>query len=89
MIHRERLKWPEHIYPADEWRLVEKQFNPGFLGQTETFFALANGYLGMRGVFEEGSPIHQNGTFVNGFYESWPIVYPEEASDWPEQDKPW
>jgi alpha,alpha-trehalose phosphorylase len=79
MIHHERLKWPEHIYPADEWRLVEKQFNPGFLGQTETFFALANGYLGMRGVFEEGSPVHQNGTFVNGFYESWPIVYPEEA----------
>jgi len=79
MIHRERLKWPEHIYPADDWRFVEKQFNPGYLGQTETFFALANGYLGMRGVFEEGSPAHQNGTFVNGFYESWPIVYPEEA----------
>jgi alpha,alpha-trehalose phosphorylase len=79
MIHRERLQWPEHIYPPDEWRLVEKRFNPGYLGQTETFFALANGYLGMRGVFEEGSPVHQNGTFVNGFYESWPIVYPEEA----------
>jgi len=79
MMHRERLKWPEHIYPADEWKLVEKRFNPGFLGQTETFFALANGYLGMRGSFEEGSPVHQDGTFVNGFYESWPIVYPEEA----------
>ena len=79
MIHHERLKWPEHIYPADEWRLVEKRFNPGYLGQTETFFALANGYLGMRGGFEEGSPVHQDGTFVNGFYESWPIDYPEEA----------
>jgi alpha,alpha-trehalose phosphorylase len=79
MIHRERLKWPEHIYPAEEWRLVEKRFNPGYLGQMETFLALANGYLGMRGAFEEGSPVYQNGTFVNGFYESWPIVYPEEA----------
>ncbi len=79
MIPRERLQWPEHIYPHDEWRLVEKRFNPGFLGQMETFLALANGYIGMRGVFEEGSPIHQNGTFVNGFYESWPIVYPETA----------
>ncbi|HWU39764.1 MAG TPA: hypothetical protein VN203_19115, partial [Candidatus Acidoferrum sp.] len=38
-----------------------------------------NGYLGMRGTFEEGSPIRQRGTFVNGFYESWPIVYPETA----------
>ncbi|MGE5238123.1 MAG: glycoside hydrolase family 65 protein [Chloroflexota bacterium] len=79
MIHRERLTWPEHIYPIEEWRLVEKRFNPGFLGQTETFFALANGYLGMRGVCDEGSPVHQNGTFVNGFYESWPISYPEDA----------
>jgi alpha,alpha-trehalose phosphorylase len=42
-------------------------------------FSLANGYLGMRGTFEEGTPVVQNGTFVNGFYESWPIVYGEEA----------
>jgi alpha,alpha-trehalose phosphorylase len=33
----------------------------------------------MRGCFEEGGPIGQNGTFINGFYESWPILYPEEA----------
>src|SRR5213594_4456959 len=33
----------------------------------------------MRGNPEEGSPSVQNGTFVNGFYESWPIVYAEEA----------
>ena len=49
------------------------------LEQDETMFALGNGYLGMRGCFEEGGPIGQNGTFINGFYESWPIVYPEEA----------
>ncbi len=79
MIHRERILLPEHIYPADGWRLIEKQFNPGFIGQTETFFALSNGYLGMRGVFEEGTPVHQSGTFVNGFHESWPIAYPEDA----------
>src|SRR5215475_14152764 len=33
----------------------------------------------MRGNPEEGSPSVQNGTFINGFYESWPIVYAEEA----------
>jgi trehalose/maltose hydrolase-like predicted phosphorylase len=27
----------------------------------------------------EGGPSVQNGTFVNGFYETWPIVYGEEA----------
>src|SRR5678809_708697 len=42
-------------------------------------FALGNGYLGMRGCFEEGGPIGQNGTFINGFYETWPIIYPENA----------
>ncbi len=46
---------------------------------TETIFAIGNGYLGMRGCVEEGAPVMQNGTFVNGFYESWPIVYGEEA----------
>ena len=79
MLHRERLDRPEHIYPADEWRMVEKRFYPRYLAQTETFFATSNGYLGMRGTFEEGRPFFQNGTFVNGFYESWPIIYGEEA----------
>jgi len=52
---------------------------PALLEQGETMFALGNGYLGMRGCFDEGGPIGQNGTFINGFYESWPIVYPEGA----------
>ncbi|MEX5217682.1 MAG: hypothetical protein NW701_07635 [Nitrospira sp.] len=79
MIHRARYKPPPHIYPPDEWNFVEKQFMADFLSQGETMFSLGNGYLGMRGCFEEGGPIGQNGTFVNGFYESWPIVYAEEA----------
>jgi alpha,alpha-trehalose phosphorylase len=58
---------------------MEKQYAPTLLEQGETMFALGNGYLGMRGCFEEGGPIGQNGTFINGFYESWPILYPEEA----------
>jgi alpha,alpha-trehalose phosphorylase len=33
----------------------------------------------MRGGPEEGDPSVQNGTFVNGFYEEWPIVYAEEG----------
>jgi alpha,alpha-trehalose phosphorylase len=79
MIYRERLELPVHVYPPDGWRLVEKEFYPPFLAATETLFATANGYLGMRGTFEEGAPVVQSGTFVNGFYESWPIVYGEVA----------
>ena len=79
MIRGERLQTPEYVYPPDEWRMVEKKFYPDFLPATETLFATANGYLGMRGSFEEGAPVFESGTFVNGFYESWPIVYGEEA----------
>ena len=69
MIHRPRFHPPRHIYPPDEWNLIEKRFMPDLLEQGETMFALGNGYLGMRGCFEEGGPIGQNGTFINGFYE--------------------
>ena len=79
MLHREKLERPDYVYPADEWRMVEKRFYPRLLAQNETFFSTANGYLGMRGCFDEGTPCFSNGTFVNGFYESWPIVYGEEA----------
>ncbi|MFQ5935034.1 MAG: glycoside hydrolase family 65 protein [Acidiferrobacterales bacterium] len=59
--------------------MVEKQFYPSLCAATETVFATANGYLGMRGNFEEGPPVSHSGTYVNGFYESWPIIYGEEA----------
>jgi alpha,alpha-trehalose phosphorylase len=79
MLHREPRIAPEYIYPVDEWRVIEKQFAPRFLQQSETLFALANGYLGIRGAFSEGRPVHQAGTFINGFHETWPIPYGETA----------
>ena len=79
MAHRERLHRPDHIYPVDEWRLVERQFCPDSIAATETLFSTANGYLGIRASFEEGAPAWQHGTFVNRFYESRRLVYEEEA----------
>src|SRR6201988_5048046 len=79
MIHHERLRPPSHDYPADEWNIIEKRFHLEFLAQLETMLALGNGYLGMRGCPEEGGPNGENGTFINGFYETRPILYPEEA----------
>ena len=79
MLHHVRLRPPAHDYPADEWHLIEKRFHPAFLAQLETVLALGNGYLGMRGCPEEGGPHAENGTFINGFYETWPIVYGEDA----------
>ena len=79
MLHREPRTAPEYIYPVDEWRISEKRFAPRYLEQSETIFTLANGYMGIRGAFEEGRPAFQNGTFINGFHETTPIVYAETA----------
>ena len=79
MLHHERLRPPSRDYPADEWNVVEKRFRPEFLAQSETMMALGNGYLGMRGCPEEGGPNAENSTLINGFYETWPIVYGEDA----------
>src|SRR5215212_9496459 len=79
MIKHEPVLPPEFIYPIDDWRLVENRFSPDFIAQTETLLATANGYLGMRGNLQEGRPAFLHGTFVNGFYETWPIPYGEKA----------
>src|SRR5215813_467831 len=79
MLHHERLRPPSQDYPADEWNVIEKAFRPEFLAQLETMLALGNGYLGMRGCPEEGGPNAENATLINGFYETWPIVYGEDA----------
>ena len=79
MLHHERLRSPPADYPADEWNVIEKRFHPEFLAQLETMMALGNGYIGMRGCPEEGGPNAENSTLINGFYETRPIVYDEEA----------
>ncbi|HET6966447.1 MAG TPA: glycoside hydrolase family 65 protein, partial [Acidimicrobiales bacterium] len=79
MIKRSVVPPPEHLYPPDPWGVIEARFTPKYHGRAETVFALSNGYLGVRGTFDEGRPAHSMGTFINGFYESWPIQHPEEA----------
>ena len=79
MLQREIQTFPTFIYPHDPFRLVEKKYNPVRLAQMETLFALANGYLGIRGTFDEGTPTFQKGTLINGFHETWPIGYAESA----------
>jgi alpha,alpha-trehalose phosphorylase len=79
MIDHVPLRPPTLDFPADEWNVIEKGFHPEFLAQLETMLALGNGYLGMRGCPEEGGPNVENSTLINGFYETSPIVYSEDA----------
>jgi alpha,alpha-trehalose phosphorylase len=66
-------------YPVEPFRIVEQRHDPEFLPQTEALFAVSNGYLGMRGTTDETPPADRPGTLLNGFHETWPIVYPEDA----------
>jgi alpha,alpha-trehalose phosphorylase len=79
MLKREIVLPPERFYPPDEWRLRETRYSDEFAERTETIFSLGNGFIGIRGSFEEGRPALRPGTFVNGFHETWPIVHAEEA----------
>src|SRR6201984_840611 len=79
MLHHVPHRPPFRDFPADEWNVIERHFNPELLAQLETILALGNGYLGMRGCPEEGGPNAENSTLINGFYETRPIVYGEEA----------
>ncbi|AJR18840.1 glycoside hydrolase family 65 protein [Pimelobacter simplex] len=66
-------------FPVDEWRLVETRFDGSDLGTTESLFSVGNGYLGLRGNYSESRDAYQDGTFINGFHETWPISHAEEA----------
>jgi len=79
MIGRHRTDLPVDVYPNDPWALVEETFAPRFLYLTETIFALSNGFLGIRGTVDEGTPVHLHGTYINGFHETWPITHAEAA----------
>ena len=70
---------PEHLFPADEWGIVEARWTPTYSPRVETAMALSNGYLGVRGAPDEGSPVLAPGMYINGFHETWPIIHAEDA----------
>jgi alpha,alpha-trehalose phosphorylase len=72
MIDRDR-------FPVDPWRLVERSIDLEDVGVTETLFAVANGYLGLRGNFPEGRHEYEHGTYINGFHETFQIRHAENA----------
>jgi alpha,alpha-trehalose phosphorylase len=78
-----RARLEQHMtrsaYPVADWQIVERRLEPEHLAALESVFSVANGYLGLRGTPEEGTPAHDPGVALNGLHETWPIVYPEDA----------
>jgi alpha,alpha-trehalose phosphorylase len=48
MLKREIVVPPEHLYPPDEWRVVEARYSEEFFERAETVFSLSNGFVGVR-----------------------------------------
>lgn len=61
------------LFQPEPWRVTEREFSPQSNLANETVFAVANGYLGLRGTFEEGYYLGSEGSdpaaVVNGIYE--------------------
>jgi alpha,alpha-trehalose phosphorylase len=63
---------------VDPWRIIEREVPNEHRKKHETIFSLGNGYLGLRGSFEEGTaddPNSDRGAYVNGIYDYYPYVY--------------
>lgn len=67
------------------WILEETEIPLGRLRKQESLLSQGNGYLGWRGTFEEGAAGDSlEGNYINGFYETYPVKYPESAYGYPE-----
>jgi alpha,alpha-trehalose phosphorylase len=74
----------EDVLPVEPWGVRERRLDLGLLAQTESIFALSNGHLGLRGNLDEGEPRGTSGTYLGGFYESYPLSYGETGYGFPE-----
>jgi len=73
------------------WKYQNNALDKEQLQINESLFTLANGYLGVRGCFEEGYHTDVDsirGTYINGLYDTLPVSHPEKLYGFPEfQDK--
>ncbi|HEX6839431.1 MAG TPA: family 65 glycosyl hydrolase, partial [Polyangia bacterium] len=56
-------------FAVEPWSLHETALNLDVLAETESLFALSNGFIGVRGNLDEGEPHGIPGTYLNGLYE--------------------
>jgi alpha,alpha-trehalose phosphorylase len=71
-------------FAVEPWVLRETFLDLELLAQSESVFALANGYVGWRGNLDEGEPHGLPGSYLNGVYELRPLPAAEIAYGLPE-----
>ncbi|MEU4565877.1 glycosyl hydrolase family 65 protein [Micromonospora sp. NPDC023956] len=68
----------------DGWRIRRTEADADRLAETESVFALSNGWLGWRGNLDEGEPYGMPGSYLNGFHERRELSYPEDGYAFPQ-----
>ena len=72
------------------WKQITNHYNEDSQTLEESLYMVGNGYLGVRGCFEEGylNGDTIRGSYLNGLYDRVPMVHAEMAYGFPtEQDK--
>ncbi|GAA2222333.1 glycoside hydrolase family 65 protein [Micromonospora olivasterospora] len=69
----------------DGWRIRRTGADLDRLGETESVFALGNGWVGWRGNLDEGTPYGMPGSYLNGFHEQRELTYPEDGYAFPQR----
>ena len=54
---------------TEEWLICQDTYDPQENLKNESLFALSNGYLGIRGSFEEGTRVTLPYLYVNGVFD--------------------
>jgi alpha,alpha-trehalose phosphorylase len=73
----------EPAFPVEPWRLRDARLDLEHLARAESLFALSNGHIGVRGNLDEGEPHGLPGTYLNSFFDSHELNFPESAYGYP------
>ncbi len=58
-----------NLISDDKWLIFQNEYNTEVNPRYETLFTLTNGYMGVRGTFEEGNEGERSGNFIAGIFD--------------------
>ncbi|MGH2330635.1 glycoside hydrolase family 65 protein [Thermoanaerobacter mathranii] len=69
MVKHMFLKDVNNLISEDKWLIFQDEYSSNVNSKYETIFTLTNGYMGVRGTFEEGSEGEKPGNFIAGIFD--------------------
>ncbi|KRM12824.1 glycosyl hydrolase family 65 protein [Paucilactobacillus suebicus] len=72
----------------ENWEIYDNELSVSDNQTIESILTVGNGYFGMRGAYEDDAISEKStthGAYINGFYETAPITYGEQAHGYPSE----